>query len=87
MALTTDSVGIPIIDIAPFRAAKEPDIDSAAVAVAHALGTAFETSGFAVITGHGIPPELAQETYALSAMFHDLDSEVKAAVKNYVPHG
>ena len=50
---------LAIVDIEPF-------IHGDAVArqrVAHAFGQAFETTGFAVIVGHGVPESLASDLY------------------------
>ena len=59
-------IDLAIVDIAPFLHG-----DAAArAAVGAAFGQAFETSGFAVIVGHGVAERLAGETYdALKAFF------------------
>ena len=78
---------IPIIDIGPFLSSSSPDTDPAAIAAAKTLGDAFERTGFAVVINHGVPPELAERAYGYSERFHNLPQELKARVKNYVPHG
>ncbi|WP_421723470.1 isopenicillin N synthase family dioxygenase [Bauldia sp.] len=50
---------IAVIDIDPFIKGDAADRQKAAAA----LGEAFETTGFAVIVGHGVPESLVQDTY------------------------
>ena len=52
-------MNLAIVDIAPFLAG-----DAAARAdVGRAFGEAFETTGFAVVVGHGVPEQLATDLY------------------------
>ena len=87
LAPSADEGPIPVIDVAPFRSAADPASDAGARAVARAMGAAFEHAGFVVIVGHGLPPELGEKLYGLSAQFHDLPDEVKADVDHYIPYG
>eukprot|EP01050_Picozoa_sp_SAG11_P007393 SAG11_NODE_615_length_8197_cov_4.551426_7_plen_332_part_00 len=57
---STMSSVIPTVDVAAFREAADPHSDAGAVAAARAMGEAFERCGFVVITGHGLPVELAR---------------------------
>lgn len=79
---------IPTLDIAPFVAAgNDPRSSAAAVAVAKHMGAAFEATGFAVVTGTGLDPQLGRDLYQLSARFHDLPADMKARCAGYIPHG
>lgn len=51
---------LPIVDIAPFLAGG----DAAGMEVGRAFGHAFETTGFAVVVGHGVPERLGDDVYA-----------------------
>lgn len=64
---------IPIIDIARFRASGDP----AAVAVLEAAAT---QSGFFLVTGHGVDPDVTATLYRLSRAFFDLPAETRAAL-------
>ena len=68
-------IDLPIVNIAPFLGG-----DPAAKArVARAFGAALEDTGFAIITGHGVPEDLAQQTYDAMAGFFDQPMEAKTA--------
>lgn len=82
---------LAIVDISPFI-----DGDEAARAgVARAFGQAFETTGFAVIVGHGVPDDLADELYATMKGFfaRPFDEKLahmppeKAKGRGYLPMG
>ncbi|MEM1287678.1 MAG: 2OG-Fe(II) oxygenase family protein [Pseudomonadota bacterium] len=60
------AIDIPIVDLNQFLAGDPAGTE----ATARAFADAFEGTGFAVITGHGVSEELATETYAaLTAFF------------------
>ncbi|AJE46860.1 isopenicillin N synthase family dioxygenase [Celeribacter indicus] len=82
---------LPIVDIAPFL-----DGDPQARAqVARAFGAAFETTGFAIVTGHGVPEDLARRLYDTMTAFFDQPMErktvftppEKAKGRGYLPIG
>jgi isopenicillin N synthase-like dioxygenase len=66
-------MSIPQIDIAPFLAG-DP---AGRQAVARQWAQAFETVGFATITGHGVPGVMLAELHAMAARFFDLPLAVK----------
>lgn len=82
---------LPIVDLAPFIQG-----DSASRAkVGRAFGHAFETTGFAVVVGHGVPEPLAADTYGamkeyfaqpLAAKIEDSPPE-KTKGRGYLPIG
>jgi isopenicillin N synthase-like dioxygenase len=65
---------VPIIDLTPWFAGSDRD----RAAVAAAVDDALRTSGFLLITGHGVPPELRAETRAVAREFFALPASVKA---------
>jgi isopenicillin N synthase-like dioxygenase len=84
-------IELAIVDIGPF-------VNGDAVArrrVARAFGEAFETTGFAVIVGHGVSPSLANDVHACMKAFFALPLEAKLAytppertkARGYVPIG
>lgn len=82
---------LPIVDIAPFFSG-DPDKKAA---VAKDFANAFETVGFAVITGHGVPEELLDGTYQAMSAFFDAPLDTKmsysppeqAKGRGYLPMG
>lgn len=82
---------LPIVDVAPFINGDPKD----KAKVARAFGNALETVGFAVITGHGVPEMLLDDTYAAMSSFFDtpLDTKMKysppekAKGRGYLPMG
>jgi len=82
---------LAIVDISPFIGGDE----AGRAATARAFGRAFETTGFAVITGHGVPAGLADRLYATLKRFFDLPYDRKAALippeqakkRGYLPVG
>src|SRR5947209_7220932 len=69
---------VAVVDVA---AALTPGADPAAVAeIGSALFAAFRRTGFAVITGHGVPAELLEDLARVSAEFFALPLEEKLAV-------
>ncbi len=62
------SATVPVLDIAPFAAA-----DAAGKrAVAGRMDAACRDTGFLVVSGHGIPPDLLDDAFAVSREFFDL---------------
>lgn len=82
---------LPIVDIAPFLKGDPADKAKVASDFAHA----FETVGFAVIVGHGVPEELLDGTYAAMSNFFELPLDTKmtysppeqAKGRGYLPMG
>ena len=66
-ALTVDDATLPVIDLSGLFT--ENDDDKARVA--SELGAAARTSGFFYITGHGVPQDLIDATFAASKEFHE----------------
>lgn len=67
--------GIPTLDLSDFTSG-DAERRSAFVAT---LGRAYETIGFAAISGHGIPQERIDALYAESRRFFELSFEAKQA--------
>ncbi len=85
------SQDIPVIDLAPFR-----DGDPAVRRrVAEAIAEAFETLGFLVVAGHGLPAADGAVLHKAGLGFFDLSLEEKLAVRRprndqnrgYIPYG
>ncbi|WP_072395414.1 2-oxoglutarate and iron-dependent oxygenase domain-containing protein [Hyphomicrobium sp. CS1GBMeth3] len=84
-------ITLPIVDIAPFLSGSSED----KIRVARSFGNAFETVGFAVIVGHGVPEELLTETYDVMTRFFDEPLETKLSYsppektkgRGYLPMG
>lgn len=84
-------IELPIVDLSPFLGG-DPDAKSG---VARTFAEAFEDTGFAIITGHGVPSHLAEETYGALARFFDQPMEAKMALsppekakgRGYLPIG
>lgn len=68
---------IPVIDVSSFLAEGNPTARPAAVA---ALRHALERSGFAYLSGHGIPQEAIDRLRSLSQAFHALPMEAKQRI-------
>jgi isopenicillin N synthase-like dioxygenase len=68
-------IALSIVDIAPFLHGDA----TARRAVGKQFRQAFETSGFAVIVGHGIPEQLAVDTYDAMKAFFALPEAAKRA--------
>ncbi|TFF23227.1 isopenicillin N synthase family oxygenase [Jiella endophytica] len=84
-------IALPLVDLSSFIGG-----DAAARAnVAREFTKAFETVGFAVVVGHGIPEPLIDETYAAMTAFFDASFEAKSAYtppekakgRGYLPMG
>jgi isopenicillin N synthase-like dioxygenase len=65
-AQSVDVADIPIIDFAPFLHGTEAE----RAAVVQAIGTACEEVGFFYLINHGVPQELIDETFAVSAQYY-----------------
>ena len=65
---------VPVIDLAPWFGGRARD----RAAVASAVDDALRTSGFLLITGHGIPAGLSAETRAVAREFFALPDRVKS---------
>src|ERR1700732_3866462 len=74
-------LGVPVIDVAPFRSGGL----AVRQAVADEVGRAVNDIGFLVITGHGIDPELVAEVQAISNAFFDLPEDEKRKVLRPAP--
>jgi isopenicillin N synthase-like dioxygenase len=68
---------IPVLDIAPFLAG-EP---GARAALAQQIARTCEDTGFLVLSNHGVPPALIDQTFEQAAVFFALDTEAKLALK------
>lgn len=84
-------IELPLVDLAPFT-----DGDAAARrTVAAEFGAAFETVGFAVVVGHGVPEPLVAELYEAMTAFFATPFEdksrytppEKAKARGYLPLG
>ncbi|WP_018075913.1 isopenicillin N synthase family dioxygenase [Novosphingobium nitrogenifigens] len=65
---------VPTIDLTPYRLGTE----EGKRAVAEAVGKACTDIGFLVISGHGVPQDLIERTYAVSRRFFALPASEKA---------
>ncbi len=65
---------VPVIDLGPWFAGRARD----RAAVASAVDDALRTSGFLLITGHGVPAGLSAETRAVAREFFALPDSVKS---------
>jgi isopenicillin N synthase-like dioxygenase len=65
---------VPVIDLAPWRAGDARD----RAAVARQVDQALRTSGFLLVTGHGVPGDLQARTRDVAREFFALSPEVKA---------
>src|SRR5580765_8522312 len=80
---------IPVLDIAPYLAG-EP---GAAAPLARAIARTCEDTGFLVVAGHGIAPELPAAVFAAAAAFFARPEEEKLAYRigdlniGYLPFG
>ena len=84
-------IRLPLVDLTPFINGDA----NARAGVAKEFATAFETVGFAVIVGHGIPEPLIADTYAAMKGFFDESLETKSTYtppekakgRGYLPMG
>jgi hypothetical protein len=75
------SESIPIIDIGDFLAGRPGKSGRALAAAARQVHEALTTTGFFVLTGHGVPQPLIARTFAEARRFHQLPLEKKLALK------
>lgn len=68
---------IPLIDLAPL----DGNGLAGAKDIAPALRTALEDIGFLIITNHGVPHDLIEQTFAEAKRFHDQGLDAKLAVR------
>jgi isopenicillin N synthase-like dioxygenase len=68
---------IPVIDVAPLAEGADPAGRAATVA---ALRDALERSGFAYLSGHGVPQQMIDRLRELSKAFHALPMEAKRRI-------
>ena len=71
------SDSIPIIDISNFMGGSESGLRGAASQVHDALTKV----GFFILTGHGVPQDKVDRTFAAAARLHDLPMAKKLALK------
>jgi isopenicillin N synthase-like dioxygenase len=86
MATTLDRSAVPTVSLA--QEASDPE------AFAQALGGSFERYGFAIVSDHGVPPEVIAEAEAQAKAFFALPEEAKRAyhtgkggARGYTPFG
>ena len=72
---------VPVIDISPFLEGTPEGKRKVALEV----GNACKDIGFLVITGHGVPDVLIQQTYDTARTFFDLPEEQKMKVERPAP--
>jgi isopenicillin N synthase-like dioxygenase len=75
------SESIPIIDIGDFLAERPGKSGRALAAAARRVHDALTTTGFFVLTGHGVPQELIVRTFAEARRFHQMPLDKKLALK------
>ncbi|HEY1722104.1 MAG TPA: 2OG-Fe(II) oxygenase family protein [Magnetospirillaceae bacterium] len=76
-ALAGDFTEIRVVDIAALAPGASAAARAQAVA---ALGAALEASGFAYLSGHGVPQPLIDRLFDLSRRFHALPLDTKAKI-------
>ncbi|RWP67050.1 2OG-Fe(II) oxygenase family protein [Mesorhizobium sp.] len=64
--------GIPVVDVGPFIRG-----EAGAGAVVRAIEAACRTTGFFLVTGHGVSPERTMRLYNLARAFFDLPEDYK----------
>ena len=64
---------IPVIDIADYLAGRAGALEATAARVRDALTTV----GFFVLTGHDVPYDMIERTFAEAVRFHDLPIDKK----------
>ena len=77
MALATAVGVIPVIDMAPCFAGVPGALDAAAAELRQAL----ERVGFFIMTGHGVPQALIDQTFAEARRFHAQPMDAKLALR------
>jgi len=74
-------LSVPVIDLSPFRSADEAQRRS----VAAEVGRACREIGFLIVSGHGVPDRLIQDTYRTAKEFFALPLADKEAVDRPAP--
>jgi isopenicillin N synthase-like dioxygenase len=74
-------LSVPVIDLSPFRSGDETQRR----AVAAEVGRACRDIGFLIISGHGVPDTLIEDTYRTSQAFFALPLAEKVAVDRPAP--
>ena len=74
-------LSVPVIDLAPFRSGDE----ASKRAVAEKVGQACHDIGFLIVSGHGVPDTLIQDTYRTAQEFFALPLREKEAVDRPAP--
>jgi isopenicillin N synthase-like dioxygenase len=80
---------IPVVDIGPYLAGET----GAAARLARMIARTFEDTGFLVVANHGVPPRLAEDTFAAAAQFFARPAADKLALRigeyniGYLPFG
>ena len=77
----TSAHDLPLVDIGEWERGDWSDASSAV------LDAALCTSGFLLVTGHGVPPELGASIRALARRLFTMDAEVKAKYRVDGPRG
>ena len=77
---------VPTIDISGTRDDNGSTAQARVDEVGQALDTACSTSGFFIVTGHGVPSDLIAEMMEVSRRFFNLPTEVKQKVAPPGPH-
>lgn len=70
--MTSRTAPLPLVDLAPWREGRDPT-------VADAVDEAFASSGFLLVTGHGVDPDLVERARASAHAFFALPTDAKAA--------
>jgi isopenicillin N synthase-like dioxygenase len=89
VASVSDGGRIPVLDIGAFLAGER----SAAAPLARTIARTCEDTGFLVVAGHGVPPALADATFAAAAQLFARPETDKLALKigryniGYLPFG
>lgn len=77
---------VPTIDMSGTRNGSGSVLPARVDEVGRALGEACATSGFLIVTGHGVPSDLIAEVMEVSRRFFHLPSETKQRVAPPGPH-
>ena len=79
MTVPAPDAGLPVLDVAPFRADESSDAAAAFVAD---LVRAVHEIGFFYVVGHGIPDALAADMDAVARDFFSLPEDERLAIEN-----
>jgi isopenicillin N synthase-like dioxygenase len=75
-------LAVPVIDLSPFRSGDETQRR----AVAREVGQACRDIGFLIVSGHGVPDDLIEQTYQTAKTFFALPVAEKEAVDRPAPN-